>query len=81
MDSPKFLNVIHSAHKVSGMNRRNYATVQINGCKVKLQLDTASGITRISRKSWGDFGRPVLISSKVVAQNASDRNQNFVGVL
>ena len=43
----------------------------INGQKIRLQLDTASDITIISRKTWEKLGSPAVRPSNHIARNAS----------
>ena len=43
----------------------------INGQKIRMQLDTASDITLISRKTWEKLGSPTVRPSNHVARNAS----------
>ena len=45
------LSVVSSTYETDGINRLQYVILTINGQKVRLQLDTASDITLISRKS------------------------------
>ncbi|VDL18834.1 unnamed protein product [Hymenolepis diminuta] len=71
INPPKSLNAVRSRDEESDIDRRIYLTVRINGRRVKLQLDTASDITMISRKTWTTLGRPELIRPNIVAQNAS----------
>ncbi|VDN11202.1 unnamed protein product [Dibothriocephalus latus] len=51
--------------------RRKYLTVTINGKSVRLQFDTASDISLISRSTWQIIGRPPMITSDKKAMNVS----------
>ena len=46
--------------KLDAHARRRFVQVQMNGHLVKLQLDTASDITIISRSTWNKIGQPKL---------------------
>ena len=43
----------------------------INGQKIRMQLDTASDITLISRKTWEKLGSPAVRPLNYIARNAS----------
>ncbi|KAK4474317.1 hypothetical protein MN116_000402 [Schistosoma mekongi] len=58
---------------------RKYVSVQINGQEVSLQLDTASDITIISRKTWNKIGKPVLCSTEQLAVSATGNRLQIVG--
>ncbi|KAK4472183.1 hypothetical protein MN116_000483 [Schistosoma mekongi] len=58
---------------------RKYISVQINGQEVSLQLDTASDITIISRKTWIKIGKPVLCSTEQLAVSATGNRLQIVG--
>ena len=51
-------------------SRRKFITVSINGQYVKMQLDTASDVTIISRRTWDLLGRPMLQRSSETATSA-----------
>lgn len=53
------------------VSKRKYVTVKINGVPVKLQLDTASDITIISRSVWERIGEPTLVPTHQPARSAS----------
>ncbi|XP_055623717.1 uncharacterized protein K02A2.6-like [Toxorhynchites rutilus septentrionalis] len=55
----------------SVQQRRRYVSVGFSGTKIRLQLDTASDITVISRKIWRSIGSPALSSATVNAKTAS----------
>ncbi|XP_062538134.1 uncharacterized protein K02A2.6-like [Armigeres subalbatus] len=48
----KHVNGIFSINQVSCTSRRKFLTVDIDGSRVTLQLDTASDITIVSEKQW-----------------------------
>ncbi|XP_055623231.1 uncharacterized protein K02A2.6-like [Toxorhynchites rutilus septentrionalis] len=55
----------------SVQQRRRYVSVGFSGTKIRLQLDTASDITVISREIWRSIGSPALSSATVKAKTAS----------
>ncbi|XP_062540765.1 uncharacterized protein K02A2.6-like [Armigeres subalbatus] len=55
----------------SVQQRRRFVSVGLFGSKIRLQLDTASDITVISRKSWQKIGSPALSPATVKAKTAS----------
>ncbi|CAH8614326.1 unnamed protein product [Dicrocoelium dendriticum] len=61
--------------------RRRFITVLINGIPTKLQFDTASDITIISRRTWNHLKRPKMVDSQKVAHNASGGVLRLVGEL
>ena len=67
----KSLSVVSSTYETDGINGRQYVTLMINGQKIRLQLDTASDITIISRKTWEILGSPAVRPSNHIARNAS----------
>ncbi|GAA51096.1 hypothetical protein CLF_105581 [Clonorchis sinensis] len=64
--------VVLAAHQSPHANRRKYVSVRIKGTPVRLQLDTASDITIISKRTWKLLGSPALTRTKQVARSASD---------
>nr|CAX83692.1 Gap-Pol polyprotein [Schistosoma japonicum] len=58
---------------------RKYVSVRINGHTVSLQLDTASDITIISRKTWNKIGKPVLHPTEQLAISASGDRLVIIG--
>ncbi|XP_040164681.1 uncharacterized protein K02A2.6-like [Anopheles arabiensis] len=52
-------------------HRRNFLSCSVNGSQIRLQLDTASDITVISRRLWKRIGSPQLFPSSVIAKSAS----------
>ncbi|XP_062700352.1 uncharacterized protein K02A2.6-like [Aedes albopictus] len=55
----------------SVQQRRRFVSVGLSGTDIRLQLDTASDITVISRESWKKLGSPALSASTVKAKTAS----------
>ncbi|XP_058816916.1 uncharacterized protein K02A2.6-like [Topomyia yanbarensis] len=51
--------------------RRRFVSVGLSGTDIRLQLDTASDITVISRESWQKLGSPALLPATVKAKTAS----------
>lgn len=56
---------------VNRVSKRKFVTTNINGGKIRLQLDTASDITIISHENWKKLGAPVLQTSDVAPGSAS----------
>nr|CAX83695.1 Gap-Pol polyprotein [Schistosoma japonicum] len=61
--------------------RRKYVTIQINGISARLQIDTASDITLVSRETYNLLGNPPIKPSKKTARNASGGVLKLVGEL
>ncbi|VDN16210.1 unnamed protein product [Dibothriocephalus latus] len=61
--------------------RRKYLTVSINGKPVRLQLDTASDISLISKRTWQRIGRPRMTISDKKAMNVSGGFLRLTGEL
>lgn len=55
----------------SVQQRRRFVSVVLSGTNIRLQLDTASDITVISRESWQKLGSPALLPATVKAKTAS----------
>ncbi|XP_058122771.1 uncharacterized protein K02A2.6-like [Anopheles ziemanni] len=60
-------------------HRRKYLNVAINGIQIRLQLDTASDISVISRNLWKKVGCPQLSPPSVTARSASGDQLEIVG--
>ncbi|XP_029142979.1 uncharacterized protein K02A2.6-like, partial [Protobothrops mucrosquamatus] len=58
-----------AAFQADLQGRRKYITLLINGKSTRLQFDTASDITLISKSTWNHIGRPLVISSIKEARN------------
>ncbi|KAK4467318.1 hypothetical protein MN116_000305 [Schistosoma mekongi] len=61
--------------------QRKYVTIQINGIPARLQIDTASDITLVSRETYNLLGKPPIKPSKKIAKNASGGLLQLVGEL
>ncbi|CAH8637872.1 unnamed protein product [Schistosoma rodhaini] len=72
-------NRIMVAHTRTEHNRRKYVTLEINGRRARLQLDTASDISLISRKTWSHIGKPLVLPTTQLAHSASGGKLNIVG--
>lgn len=76
------VNDVFAIHQVSSEFRRKVLTVKIHGYGAKLQFDTASDITIISRKRWSEnLGSPQLISTTPEATTASGQPLKLLGEL
>lgn len=51
--------------------RRRFVSVGLHGSEIRLQLDTASDITVISKQIWRKIGSPELAPATVTAKTAS----------
>lgn len=72
-------NRIMVAHTSTEHNRRKYVTLEINGRRARLQLDTASDISLISRKTWSHIGKPSVLPTTQLAHSASGGKLNIAG--
>ncbi|CAH8672200.1 unnamed protein product [Schistosoma rodhaini] len=72
-------NRIMVAHTRTEHHRRKYVTLEINGRRARLQLDTASDISLISRKTWSHIGKPSVLPTTQLAHSASGGKLNIVG--
>ncbi|CAH8468203.1 unnamed protein product [Schistosoma rodhaini] len=61
--------------------RRKYVTIQINGIAVRLQIDTASDITLVSRETFNLLGKPPMKPSKKTTKNVSGGVLKLAGEL
>ncbi|CAH8856144.1 unnamed protein product [Trichobilharzia szidati] len=76
--SPR-IQTIFTTSKVNFASKRKYITLRINGKSIRLQLDTASDITLISRTTWRKLGCPQILPTEHVAKNASGDILELVG--
>ena len=67
--------------KTNTTTRRMYVTVSINDKPARMQLDTASDITIISKKLWSSLGRPPLQPSNQTATSACGGSVELIGRL
>ncbi|GAA55003.1 hypothetical protein CLF_106337 [Clonorchis sinensis] len=58
---------------------RKYVTIRANGSTIRLQLDTASDITIVSRRTWRKIGSPELRPTMNTARNASGGKLQLLG--
>ncbi|KER18919.1 hypothetical protein T265_12099 [Opisthorchis viverrini] len=58
------------AHQCPQVNRKKYVSVRIDSTPVRLQLDTASGITIISKRTWKLLSSPAFTRTKQDALTA-----------
>ncbi|KAF7234384.1 hypothetical protein EG68_12569 [Paragonimus skrjabini miyazakii] len=80
---PKFSSskskVVTATFKIDGESKRKYVTLCINGVPTRLQLDTASDLTLISRDTWRKFGWPPLLPTHYTARNAYGETLKLAG--
>uniref|UniRef100_A0AAG5DR23 Reverse transcriptase domain-containing protein n=1 Tax=Anopheles atroparvus TaxID=41427 RepID=A0AAG5DR23_ANOAO len=60
-------------------HRRKFLSCTINGIQIRLQLDTASDLTVISRQLWKRIRRPRLTPPSVTARSASGNKLEIAG--
>lgn len=70
-NSSKQTKGIFSVSKVDFAAKRKFINVNINGCLIRLQVDTASDVTIISTNIYNKLGHPSAIDCTERAQNAS----------
>uniref|UniRef100_A0A8D8CLC5 Uncharacterized protein K02A2.6 n=3 Tax=Culex pipiens TaxID=7175 RepID=A0A8D8CLC5_CULPI len=58
---------------------RKFVPVELNGIPAKLQLDTASDITVISKQLWKKLGKPKLSAPSVGVQTATGTELSLAG--
>nr|CAX83704.1 Gag-Pol polyprotein [Schistosoma japonicum] len=76
---PRTAKVTVALNKTGSHNRRKYVSLKINGYAARLQLDTASDITLISRRTWDKIGRPRVYPTQQTARSASGGMLNIAG--
>nr|CAH8866294.1 unnamed protein product [Trichobilharzia regenti] len=76
--SPR-VQTVFTTSKVEFASKRKYITLDINGKRIRLQLDTASDITVISRTTWRKLGCPQILPTEHVAKNVSGDILKLVG--
>ena len=72
---------ISSTFQISTPGLRKYVTILVNGCQVRLQLDTASDITIISENLWRTLGQPPIKTSSHIAVSACGGRLQLLGRL
>ncbi|XP_062541355.1 LOW QUALITY PROTEIN: uncharacterized protein K02A2.6-like [Armigeres subalbatus] len=75
------VNGVFEVNQVNSEVRRKFITVIICGVKIKLQFDTASDISIISKETWKNLGSPELKPSKSEAKTASGKPLHLIGEL
>ncbi|KAA3669787.1 uncharacterized protein DEA37_0006421 [Paragonimus westermani] len=70
---------INATYKIDGESKRKYVTLFINGFHIRLQLDTGSDITLISRDIRRELGQPPLLPTHHTARNASGGTLKLAG--
>ena len=71
----KSLSIVSSTYETDRTKWRQYVTLKINGQEVGQHLDSVSGTTLISKKTWKNLGSLAVHLSNHVARNASDENR------
>lgn len=66
-------------HIAQHSSKRKYVPTFINGVATKLQLDTASDITVISKQTWNYLGKPTIKKPSIEAMNASGKPLPLMG--
>ncbi|KAK4468996.1 hypothetical protein MN116_000138 [Schistosoma mekongi] len=72
---------IYSTFTCSLADKRRYVDLVVNDVQIRLQLDTASDITLISKKTWEFIGCPTLLPTEHTARNASGDILKLVGMI
>ncbi|XP_062557460.1 uncharacterized protein K02A2.6-like [Armigeres subalbatus] len=75
------VNGVFEVNQVNSEVRRKFITVIICGVKIKLQFDTASDISIISKETWKNLGSPELKPSKSEAKTTSGKPLHLIGEL
>ncbi|XP_055622834.1 uncharacterized protein K02A2.6-like [Toxorhynchites rutilus septentrionalis] len=83
IDKPKPKDIVKSkgiaVKRVDLKAKRKFVKIDINGVPAKLQLDCASDITIISKRTWTSVGKPVTETTDVAAVSASGDGIDIVG--
>jgi hypothetical protein len=66
-------------HIAQHFSKRKFVPTFINGVSTKLQLDTASDITVISKQTWNNLGKPEIQKPTIQAINASGKPLGLFG--
>ncbi|XP_055527816.1 uncharacterized protein K02A2.6-like [Wyeomyia smithii] len=74
------VNGVFAVNQVSS-DRRKFLNVIIGGVMIRLQFDTASDITVISRQTWENLGSPKLQPTTNQAKTASGKPLHLIGEL
>ncbi|CAH8491048.1 unnamed protein product [Schistosoma rodhaini] len=78
---PHNSNVVLATKSEHFFSKRKYVTIFFDGKPVKLQVDTGSDITLISRETWIKIGRPRYQPTCHNAKSASGTNITLLGVI
>ncbi|CAH8652805.1 unnamed protein product [Schistosoma rodhaini] len=78
---PHNSNVVLATKSEHFFSKRKYVTIFFDGKPVKLQVDTGSDITLISRETWIKIGRPRYQPTCYNAKSASGTNITLLGVI
>nr|VZI38266.1 unnamed protein product [Spirometra erinaceieuropaei] len=70
-----------AAFQLNASGRRKFVDVLLNGHAVRLQLDTASGITIISERLWQSLGSPTMQQTSQSATSACGGLVQLIGQL
>ncbi|CAH8515513.1 unnamed protein product [Schistosoma bovis] len=71
--------ILVSHNRARICRQRKYVNLDINKKRARLQLDTASDITLISRRTWSLIGKPQVLPTTQLAHSASGGKLNIVG--
>lgn len=63
----------------SVQTNRKFVTATINQFEIQLQLDTASDLTLISRKTWEQIKQPTLTPFELIANDANGNKIDILG--
>ena len=74
-------NTIFSVLQLNGKSLRKFLQVTILGKSIRMQFDTASDITIISKQSWLKLGSPELKPTNHSARSASGNMLSILGEL
>ena len=74
-------NSLVTTFQSNATSRRKFLTVYINGEPVRLQLDTASDITVLSKSVWNKLGRPLIEQSSQTVISACGGQLHLHGQL
>ncbi|XP_055590370.1 uncharacterized protein K02A2.6-like [Uranotaenia lowii] len=75
------VNGIFAINRESSSAPRKFLSVIIDGVMLRLQFDTASDITVLSKRSWEKLGSPPLLPTGTQAKTASGNSLNIIGQL
>lgn len=75
----KSIGVYIVNHITQHSSKRKFIPAIINGIATKLQLDTASDITIISKQTWKKLGKPKTVQPTIEAINASGKPLHLSG--